>query len=189
MRDRRAVAVSRQQRGGGRQISAGAVAGDRDAISVDRQSIRAVRDPAKSAIEIFEGNRIGMLRSQPVADRKDDAARRIGEGAAWIVVSLQRAENAALGAWLSEHRKARTQSIIDRLRQAKHTGEIEEHVDEAALGDCCATMLHGLSVQARDGVGADRLNAMVDAFLAAFDLMTTKRRRRDRASVRNSIRR
>lgn len=99
-------------------------------------------------------------------------------------------ENAAVGAWLSEHRKARTQSIIDRLREAKHSGEIADHVDEAALGDCCATMLHGVSVQARDGVDADRLNAMVDAFLAAFDLMTTTRRRRgDRASVQRSTRR
>jgi AcrR family transcriptional regulator len=80
-------------------------------------------------------------------------------------------EHAAIGAWLSEHRKARTQSIIDRLRSAKRSGEIPEHVDEAALGDVCATMLHGLSVQARDGVGSERLNAMVDAFLAAFDLM------------------
>lgn len=86
-------------------------------------------------------------------------------------------ENAAIGAWLSEHRRARTQSLIERLRQAKHAGEIPDDVDEVALGDCCATMLHGLSVQARDGVGAVRLNAMVDAFLAAFDMMTARRRR------------
>jgi AcrR family transcriptional regulator len=83
-------------------------------------------------------------------------------------------ENAALGAWLSEHRQARTQSIIERLREAKRSGEIADRVDEVALGDCCATVLHGLSVQARDGVGADRLNAMVDAFLAAFDLMAAR---------------
>ncbi|UTD29533.1 TetR/AcrR family transcriptional regulator [Bradyrhizobium sp. WD16] len=80
-------------------------------------------------------------------------------------------ENTAVSAWLAEHRKARTQSIIERLREAKHSGEIPDHIDEVALGDCCATLLHGLSVQARDGIDRHRLDAMVDAFLAAFDLM------------------
>ena len=79
-------------------------------------------------------------------------------------------ENSAVGIWLAEHRKARTQSIIDRLREAKHSGEIPEDVDEVAVGDCCATLLHGLSVQARDGIDQHRLDAAVEAFLAAFDL-------------------
>lgn len=80
-------------------------------------------------------------------------------------------ENAALGAWLAEHRRARTQSIIDRLRQAKEAGELPATFDEVAIGDCCATLLHGLSVQARDGVSRRRLDAMVSAFLQAFDAM------------------
>lgn len=83
-------------------------------------------------------------------------------------------ENAAVGAWLAEHRRARTQSIIDRLQQAKRTGEIPRHVDVAAIGDCCAALLHGLSVQARDGIDRHRLDAMVDAFVAAFDTMTAR---------------
>lgn len=78
-------------------------------------------------------------------------------------------ENVAIGAWLSEHRKARTQSVIARLREAKRAGEIPDDADEVALGDCCAALLHGLSVQARDGISKRRLDAMVDAFLAAFD--------------------
>lgn len=156
----------------------------------------------REAIELYEAKEGGfadraLSEATDVRSALDDMFRAAialytkGQRGCMVVTAATNCapENAALGAWLSEHRKARTQSIIDRLLRAKHTGEIEEHVDEAALGDCCATMLHGLSVQARDGVGADRLNAMVDAFLAAFDLMTTKRRRRDRASVRNSIRR
>jgi len=86
-------------------------------------------------------------------------------------------ENAAIGSWLSEHRKARTQSIIDRLRQAKRSGEIRPNTDEVALGDYCATLLHGLSVQARDGVSRRRLDAMVDSFLAAFDALTATSKR------------
>ncbi|OKO75388.1 TetR family transcriptional regulator [Bradyrhizobium sp. NAS80.1] len=80
-------------------------------------------------------------------------------------------ENEAVGVWLAQHRKARTQSIIDRLSKAKRSGEIPKHVDEVAAGDCCATLLHGLSVQARDGVKPQRLHAMVDSFLTAFDTM------------------
>nr|WP_323748773.1 TetR/AcrR family transcriptional regulator [Chelatococcus asaccharovorans] len=80
-------------------------------------------------------------------------------------------ENAALGAWLADHRRARTQSLIDRLRQAKQAGELPASFDEVAIGDCCATLLHGLSVQARDGVSRRRLDAMVSVFLHAFDAM------------------
>ena len=83
-------------------------------------------------------------------------------------------ENAAVGAWLAEHRRARTQSIIDRLRRAKRSGEIPGHVDVVALGDCCAALLHGLSVQARDGIDRHRLDGMVDAFLSGFDMMTAR---------------
>lgn len=53
--------------------------------------------------------------------------------------------------------------------------------------DCCVALLHGLSVQARDGVDADRLDVMVEAFLEAFDLMTTwSPQIGDRASNRKS---
>ncbi|WP_400768763.1 TetR/AcrR family transcriptional regulator [Methylosinus sporium] len=96
-------------------------------------------------------------------------------------------ENVALGAWLSEHRRARTQSIIERLRQAKRAGELAGHVDEIALGDCCAALLHGLSVQARDGVSAHRLFAMVEAFLEAFDFKTARPRRSSRRASNRKL--
>lgn len=79
-------------------------------------------------------------------------------------------ENAALIGWLVEHRRARTESIIARLRAAQAAGELTAQADVAALGDCYATLLHGLSVQARDGVGAARLLAMIPAAMAAFDM-------------------
>lgn len=80
-------------------------------------------------------------------------------------------DHAALGQWLVERRRARTQSIIDRLEAARACGDIGAQVDTAAVGDCCAALLHGLSVQARDGTGAPRLKAAVRAFLSAFDRM------------------
>jgi AcrR family transcriptional regulator len=70
-------------------------------------------------------------------------------------------ENDAVMRWLAEHRRARTKSIVDRLRQAAKEGELDPEIDVAALGDYFAALLHGLSVQARDGVPRKRLLALI----------------------------
>ena len=79
-------------------------------------------------------------------------------------------QNDAVIVWLGEFRRARTKSINDRLRLALKTGELKAGTDVVALGDVYATLLHGLSVQARDGVGKARLLAMVAPAMAALDL-------------------
>ncbi len=76
------------------------------------------------------------------------------------------ADNEAVMRWLSSHRKARTQSIIDRLDAAQRDGALEPGTDVQALGDFYAALLHGLSVQARDGVSKARLQALVGPALA-----------------------
>ena len=71
-------------------------------------------------------------------------------------------ENEAVAAWLAEHRRQRTQSLIDRLQRALDEGELRAGTDVQALGDFYATQLHGISVQARDGVPRQRLIAPVN---------------------------
>jgi AcrR family transcriptional regulator len=71
------------------------------------------------------------------------------------------ASNHGIRAWLAEHRRQRTQSIISRLRDAVKTGELPPDADTRALGDAFAAVLHGLSVQARDGVPRKRLIALI----------------------------
>ncbi len=83
-------------------------------------------------------------------------------------------QNEAIRDWLAEHRKARTQSIIDRVNTGKQSGKFRP-MSMSCIGDCCATLLHGLSVQARDGIETRRLHAMVDAFPIAFDSMVSAR--------------
>lgn len=78
-------------------------------------------------------------------------------------------ENDAINAWLAGHRRARTDSIVERLRQAAQAGELKADADVAALGDCYATLLHGISVQARDGIGSARLLAMIAPAMRALD--------------------
>jgi AcrR family transcriptional regulator len=69
--------------------------------------------------------------------------------------------NEAVRSWLAEHRRARTASIIGRLRAAVERGELPESTNVQALGDCFAALLHGLSVQARDGISKERLLALI----------------------------
>lgn len=71
------------------------------------------------------------------------------------------ADNAGIADWLAGHRRARTQGLIERLRAAQQQGQLREGADVEALGDYYAALLHGLSVQARDGVPAARLLALV----------------------------
>jgi AcrR family transcriptional regulator len=70
-------------------------------------------------------------------------------------------ENAAIAASLAQLRRARTASLVERLLTAVRDGELPAGTDARALGDFYATLLHGLSVQARDGVPKARLHAMI----------------------------
>ena len=78
-------------------------------------------------------------------------------------------ENSGIKDWLAEHRLLRTQGIIDQLRAAVATGELPPQTDADALGDYFAAFLHGLSVQARDGVSHARLEAAVKIALLALE--------------------
>lgn len=78
-------------------------------------------------------------------------------------------ENAEVAAWLADHRRQRTQSIIDRLQRALDEGQLRPATDVQALGDFYATQLHGISVQARDGVARARLLAACEIAMGALD--------------------
>jgi len=82
-------------------------------------------------------------------------------------------ENEAVAAWLAGHRRQRTQSLIDRLQRALDEGELRAGTDVQALGDFYATQLHGISVQARDGVPRERLLAAVQTALLLLDTALT----------------
>lgn len=63
--------------------------------------------------------------------------------------------------WLRAQRHERTQSVMDRLRRGVADGQLGPDTDVDALGDFYAAQLHGISVQARDGVPRERLLAAV----------------------------
>lgn len=78
-------------------------------------------------------------------------------------------ENADIKTWLAEHRRLRTQGIIERLQTAVTAGELPADTDVESLGDYFAVFLHGLSVQARDGVSRARLDAAVKIALSPLE--------------------
>ncbi|MCP3733313.1 TetR/AcrR family transcriptional regulator [Sphingomonas sp. RP10(2022)] len=78
-------------------------------------------------------------------------------------------ENDGIREWLAELRRRRTLSLVERLEKAIADGELSPDTDAQALGDYFATMLHGLSVQARDGVPKARLMASVPVALRSLD--------------------
>ena len=94
--------------------------------------------------------------------------RRKGPRGCMVVSSATNCstENEEIREWLEQHRRARTASLVKRLKKAVRDGELHKDADPQALGDLYASVLHGLSVQARDGVGRERLLAMIPPLLA-----------------------
>ncbi|TCW83984.1 TetR family transcriptional regulator [Burkholderia sp. SRS-46] len=80
------------------------------------------------------------------------------------------AENDGVMEWLAELRRARTQSIVERLQQAMAQGQLKPATDVKALADFYATQLHGISVQSRDGVSKDRLLASIGPAMMPLEM-------------------
>lgn len=71
-------------------------------------------------------------------------------------------ENDRVREWLAERRLKQTATIVDKLVQAVRAGELRQDTDTDAMGDYVTALMHGLSVQARDGVPEQRLLTMCD---------------------------
>jgi hypothetical protein len=56
-----------------------------------------------------------------------------------------------------------------RLDRAVAEGELPPSVDTSALATFVMTVLHGLSIQARDGADAATLDAAIDVAMLAWD--------------------
>ncbi|HEY0292457.1 MAG TPA: TetR/AcrR family transcriptional regulator [Hansschlegelia sp.] len=72
-------------------------------------------------------------------------------------------ENGPVADELMERRRTRTEAFLDRMVKGVADGDLASDCDVAALADFVAALLHGVSVQARDGVSRDRLLKIVPA--------------------------
>ncbi|QIH07532.1 MULTISPECIES: TetR/AcrR family transcriptional regulator [unclassified Pseudomonas] len=138
----------------------------------------------REAIELYESHEGGFadraLAEEPsahaaIARLLEEAVQlytRPGQPLGCMVVSSAvncSSDNDGVRQWLAEHRRARTASIVQRLQAAVQSGELAGHGDATSLGDYYSTVLHGLSVQARDGASAEQLRKVVALAMGVLD--------------------
>jgi AcrR family transcriptional regulator len=135
----------------------------------------------REAIALYESQEGGFadraLAEEPTAVKAiermlregiDLYTRRHGPRGCMVVASATNCspENDEVRKWLAEHRRARTALIVKRMKKAVRDGELPESTNAQSLGDLCTTVLHGISIQARDGVSRERLLAMIPPLIA-----------------------
>ena len=135
----------------------------------------------REAIELYESQEGGFadraLAEEPTAVRAVERilregielyTRKQGPRGCMVVSAATNCtnENDPVREWLAEHRRERTATIVKRLKKSVRNGELRKDADAQALGDLCASVLHGVSVQARDGVSCERLLSVIPPLIA-----------------------
>lgn len=114
--------------------------------------------PARAAIE-------AMLR-----DNADIYTDRSTPAGCMVVLAAATgtAENADVAEELRQCRIRTFECVRARLEQAVRTGELQAGTDVAGLASFYVTVLHGLSICARDGASREQLQAAIDRAMAAW---------------------
>ncbi|MBO8195897.1 TetR/AcrR family transcriptional regulator [Streptomyces oryzae] len=81
-------------------------------------------------------------------------------------------ENEGVRALLAEDRRATERMFRERVDRGIAEGDVPPGTGSGTLGAFYATVLFGLSMQAKDGVPRSELLAVVDAAVAAWDTLT-----------------
>jgi AcrR family transcriptional regulator len=71
--------------------------------------------------------------------------------------------------FLAELRKDGLDSLRQRLHQGIADGDLPEHADVEGMTAFYGTVLHGLSIQARDSASLEELTVVIDAAMACWD--------------------
>ncbi|MFC8825884.1 TetR/AcrR family transcriptional regulator [Streptomyces sp. NPDC057137] len=79
--------------------------------------------------------------------------------------------NKSIGDSLARRRRDTVTALEERLRRAARDGELPADTDVVGVAAFYATVLHGLSVEARDGVHPANLESAVRSALAAWPLL------------------
>ncbi|MGK0558528.1 TetR/AcrR family transcriptional regulator [Bordetella bronchiseptica] len=157
------------------------------AMGVNKPSLYATfgckEEIFREAIELYDRVE-GRATSQSLAQartareavetmlRANARAYAVAEGprGCMIVLSslLGAPENARVRAYLADNRLAGETLLKDRLAQGIAQGDLAPTADIAQLAAFYTTVLEGLSIQARDGAGADKLNTIIDAAMLAW---------------------
>lgn len=80
-------------------------------------------------------------------------------------------ENNGVREYLAALRRDTEQCLQRRLKRAVDEGELPPYTDCAGIAAFYTTVLHGLSIQARDGAGREQLQHIADAAIAGWDAL------------------
>lgn len=117
--------------------------------------------PTREAIEaVLRGN----------ADAYTDPATPPGCMIVLSAINLG-ARHEDVGHKLAERRRRDRAKIQLRIERGIADGDLPGNVDAAVAAAYVQTMLHGLSIQARDGCTLDQAHAVVDAGMSGWDAM------------------
>ena len=106
-----------------------------------------------------------MLRSNASAYAVDEGPR----GCMIVLSSLLGApENDSVRAFLADNRLKGEMMLRDRLARGIAQGDLLASTDVDQLAAFYTTVLEGLSIQARDGASARKLNMIIDAAMLAW---------------------
>lgn len=83
---------------------------------------------------------------------------------------------------LTAIRRQAREDLRQRLQRGVMEGDVPAGTDLDALASFYTTLLHGLSIQARDGASREALLAAVDCGMAAWDRLVGRNRRESRKS-------
>jgi len=80
-------------------------------------------------------------------------------------------ENKTVRALMTKSRQAAMQGFAQRIRRGQAEGDVPARADATAMAAFYATLVQGMSIQARDGATKKQLLATVEAAIAAWDGM------------------
>jgi AcrR family transcriptional regulator len=80
-------------------------------------------------------------------------------------------ENERVRQFVSDYRRESHEALRARIERGVADGDVPPKADVNALTAFYATVLEGLSIQARDGAARKELNAIVDSAMAAWDAL------------------
>ena len=138
----------------------------REAAEVYRNASGGVWDGVLESATAREGIE-GLLRNTVVG--LSDPRNPRG---CMIVLSGIGASSSRVCEDLRDARMACAEMLRDRLQRAKRDGEIGADTDVRAVAQYYLTVQHGLSLQARDGIGRKGLQQIVDCAMAAWEPLT-----------------
>ena len=83
--------------------------------------------------------------------------------------------NRAVAEHLASLRQEAQDALERRLRRGVEEGELPADADTGAMAAYYATVLHGLSILARDGATASAMEAVADVAMGAWDQLASRR--------------